>query len=154
MTDPWTRRFQVLNEDGRSQDIRTWKKEIEIVNAMEQFPRCHPAAHRRISRREPAVMGSKLPMRKGRLGTFSMQRLRDQHGAPQIDDEDELLDYAPVRDSTRPRAQNCIWGKERNRKSRTWKSQTSNTSQWGRHTRRAVRLPFGRDSSKTSTLSA
>ena len=29
---PWLRRFQVVDEAGRSQDIRTWTKEIKEVN--------------------------------------------------------------------------------------------------------------------------
>lgn len=88
-------------------------------------------------------MGAKLPLRKGRYGAFTRQRLRDLRGTPQIDCEDDLLGFTPVRDKTRPRLQRSLcWGKEGERKSRSWKSQTKNTSQWGRHAERAAEIPI------------
>ena len=50
---PRLRRFQVVDKAGRSQDIRTWSKEISVVNGMSHFPWSMP------NRRPP------LPCRAG-----------------------------------------------------------------------------------------
>lgn len=81
ISGPWLRCFQVLDEEGRSQDIRIWKKEIEVVNAMEHFPWRYPDYTAPRFRREPAVMGRKRLYRKGRYNSFTKQKLRDKKGS-------------------------------------------------------------------------
>lgn len=141
------RRFQVLDDDGRSLDIRTWAEEIEIVNAMKHFPYYQHISSQASFRIDPAVSGSKTPRRKDRCGALTLQRLRDRVGTQELDYEDELLGFTPIRDNSAPRSRNSAMqgdGKQRckQRKCRSWKSHTKNTSQWARHIERAAETPI------------
>ena len=135
------RQFQVLDDEGRSQDIRTWTDEIEIVNAIDfPFSRRTPSQAR--FRIDPADVGSKLPVRKSRHNAFERQRLMDRQ-IEQLDSEDDLLGFTPIRDNSRPRPQSYERKDfHRRNRSRSWKAYTKNTSQWGRHTERAAETPI------------
>lgn len=139
--DTWKRRFQVLDEQGRSIDIRTWKKEIDIVNAMDYFPWHHPSVRSPRFRMEPAVMGCKKPYRKGRYNSFTKQKLREKRGAVEPDFEDDLLGFTPISDHSKPRTKER-WPHKPNLDIRSWKSRTKNASQWGRHLDRVTELPI------------
>lgn len=141
---PWLRRFQVVDEAGRSQDIRTWTKEIAAVNAMSHFPYRRSAPSQTRFRVDPVDMGSKMPLRKGRYSAFTKQRLREACGVPELDFEYDLLGYSPVRDNSRPRNTKTFWKRGYNG-SRSWKSNTKNASQWGRHAGRIKKMPCRRD---------
>ena len=140
ISGPWLRCFQVLDEEGRSQDIRTWTKEIKYVNAMDHFPWHRSSAPAPRFRREPATVGCKMPYRKGRYNSFTKQKLRNKKGTMPLDFEDDLMGFTPVKDHSSPRT------KERrphmpNLDIRSWKTNTKNASQWGRHLDRVSELP-------------
>ena len=139
--DTWKRRFQVRDEQGRSVDIRTWKKEIDIVNAMEHFPWRRSTKPIPRFRREPAVMGCKMPDRKGRYNAFTKQKLRDKWGTVEPDFEDDLLGFTPVKDHSAPRVKERHPHKP-NLDIQSWKSSTKNAFQWGRHLDRVSELPI------------
>lgn len=143
-TDPWMRQYQVVDDEGRSQDIRTWEKEIKLVNAMDHRPEGASDSSSARFRIGPVASGSKMPLRKGRYGAFTRQRMMDrQRAAQQVDYEDDLLGLTPVRDNSRPRLRSGDpWGKDRDYRSRSWKNHTRNTSQWGRHSERAAEMPI------------
>lgn len=139
---PWLRRFQVVDEAGRSQDIRTWTKEIKEVNAMYHFPYRRPAPAQARFRIDPVDMGSKMPLRKGRYGAFTKQRLVEACGVPKLDWEDDLLGFTPVRDNSAPKKpRNRSWKSDYSGGTRSWKDNTKNTSQWGRHIERVKEMP-------------
>lgn len=138
---PWLRRFQVVDEAGRSQDIRTWTKEIKDVNAMSHFPYRRPASAHARFRMEPVDMGSKMPLRKGRHGAFTKQRLREACGAPELDLKDDLLGFIPLRDNSAPKPRDHSWKSDYSGGSRSWKDSTKNSSQWGRHIERVAEMP-------------
>lgn len=138
---PRLRRFQVLDNEGRSQDIRTWTEEIKVVNSMPSFPHRRQAPSQARFRIDPADAGSKMPMRKGRCGAFIKQRLRDAEGVIEFDYEDDLLGFTPVRDNAAPRTRSRLCRSD-GRTLRSWKEHTKNTSQWGRHSERAAETPI------------
>lgn len=137
---PWLRRFQVVDETGRSQDIRTWSKEIAAVNAMTHFPYRRYAPTQARFRVDPVEMGSKMPLRKGRYGAFAKQRLVEACGTPELDWEDDLLGFTPIRDNSAPKPKNRRMKSGYNG-SRSWKDNTKNASQWGRHIERVKEMP-------------
>ena len=141
ISGPWIRCFQVLDEEGRSQDIRIWKKEIEAVNDMEHFPWRYPDYTAPRFRREPAVMGRKRLYRKGRYNSFTKQKLRDKKGSMPLDFEDDLLGFTPITDHSRPRTKERRPHKP-NLDFQSWKSSTKNFSQWGRHLDRVTERPI------------
>lgn len=141
---PRLRRFQVVDKAGRSQDIRTWSKEISVVNGMSHFPWSMPNRRPPLFRAEPAWFGSKRTCRKAHCSSLTMQYLREQAGTIDPDFEDELLGFTPVRDSFRPRRmkKSCCPEYPYSRSSRSWKDGTKNAYQWGRHIECVKNMPI------------
>lgn len=133
------RRYQVLDSDGHPCDIRTWKDEIRLVEK-ETFPSWIPACKTAPGPRfrvDPIPYSGGYPMRNRSCGSFTLQRLKDIKNKPDFDFENDFLGFTPIRDHSKVRTPDMSYRKWKSRPIHSWKTQSKNRSQWGRHQKRS-----------------
>lgn len=134
------KRFQVVDSDGRSIDIRAWKPEIALANAG-HYPAKPSKEHIPVFRREPAGWGRKVHgHRKGGCAMWraSMRELF-------CGNDDELAEFQPVIDRSKSRnrgfSSGAGWDAVERRhnagwaSSKCWKDQSKSGRQWAKHKR-------------------
>lgn len=151
----WLRRYQVVDDAGRSIDIRAWKAEIAAIEAGDYYPHVKRHEHVPIFRREPCVSGRK--QRSHRIGLPAMWKASLQDT---LDNEnDDLAEYVAIRDHTKPRNRGIsigdgwdVYGRRLyaiSHTSKCWKDQSKSGRQWAKHkrgcTKRALREAGGSD---------
>jgi len=137
------RQYQVFDENWRSVDIRLWEKEIEEVTKelnkpcqyRFQFTKDVPGY-----RKDPCGYGRKCHLSHTHLGPLWNSAIREADG--DIFPEEDMGDYRPVIDRTKPRKRGIYAGEGYNRsdklfahkwhRSKCWKDQTHAERQWAK----------------------
>lgn len=134
------KRFQVIDSDGRSIDIRTWKPEIALANAG-HYPAKPSKEHIPVFRREPAGWGRKVHTHRKGGCTMWRASMREVF----CGDDDELTEFRPVIDRSKSRNRgfsfDAGWDAVERRhnsswtSSKCWKDQSKSGRQWAQHKR-------------------
>ena len=137
------RRFQVLDQDGRSVDIRAWKQEIIDISLF--GPDDHGNAKRYsnhpLFRQEPCGWGSKNLIHRMNAPAMLHRTLSDaaRSGEALTDIETDafpVIDHTSVRKrGCGKRGWNCYdqkWARKMN-SNRSWKDQWKTPRQWSKH---------------------
>lgn len=140
---PTPRRYQVLDDDGRSVDIRTWKREIELL--MKNGPdiaRSKSVEHLPRFREEPSGCGRKQHCHRRSCPAMTKQNLICEANI------EDALDgvparYLPVIDHSKARRRNCAraalgaldsMAEMKMRYGlKSWKHQSKSARQWCKH---------------------
>lgn len=135
------KRFQVIDDKGRSIDIRTWTQEIAAVNTgyypdVARIQKLTPAF-----RREPAEYGRKDHAHRKGGCTMWRASMREVF----CGDDDELTEFRPVIDHSKFRDRGFTtsagWNNYERRhyagwaSSKCWKDQSKSGRQWAQHKR-------------------
>ncbi len=134
-------RYQVLDEYGRSCDIRTWTSAIQSVLA-ETYPswRRNPSKKTKSQPRfriDPVSCGYKRHHASHKLNTYTKQKLKDIRNKFELDTEDDLYGLTPIRDHSKPRIPDQNFRGWKISDNKCWKTRSKRRAQWERHMRQA-----------------
>ena len=145
-TKPMLRRYQVIDDYKRPIDIRTWRAEIQLLEA--NGPIAFKMAEQKLPkfRHEPCGYGRKRHCHRVSCPAMTRQGVTEELVAG-FDDSD--FDYLPVIDHSKARNRGIAGqgfdlydlkaGKAARNAGRSWKHQSKSVRQWAKH-KRGVKL--------------
>lgn len=131
------RRYQVIDQDGRSCDIRMWKREIaEAESTAENLWRSRMSKWNAPRFRiDPVCVGHKQHYRCASTPSFRYKKyLMDAETCGyKPDEEDEYADLMPILDHSAPRHNELEYRGWKSSDYRSWKRMHKSGAQWAKH---------------------